>query len=205
MRFLAKAQSVILDNREYWPLTVRRVHYLLLNDPPLRHDKKPGSVYVNDKASYKALTNLLIRARLSGMCQWHPLRTAPGQYKMAAAFSTFEAFVAQETERFLIGYTRNLMRGQKIHVEIMLEKNALRTVIETVAREYCIPHHRPGFSSLSPRYDLARRFKQSGKARLVLLMLMTLTLMAMRSRHPLRGPFRDDFNIQNIHAVKGSR
>ena len=86
MRFLAKAQSVILDNREYWPLTVRRVHYLLLNDPPLRHDKKPGSVYVNDKASYKALTNLLIRARLSGMCQWHPLRTAPGQYKMAAAF-----------------------------------------------------------------------------------------------------------------------
>jgi len=31
------------------------------------------------------------------------------------------------------------MQGQKIHVEIMLEKNALRTVIETVAREYCIP------------------------------------------------------------------
>ena len=65
LQFLAKAQEVIQENREYWPLTVRRVHYLLLNDPPLRHDKKSDSVYMNDKASYKALTNLLIRARLS--------------------------------------------------------------------------------------------------------------------------------------------
>ena len=40
LQFLAKAQEVIQENGEYWPLTVRRVHYLLLNDPPLRHDKK---------------------------------------------------------------------------------------------------------------------------------------------------------------------
>ncbi len=39
LQFLAKAQQIIEENREYWPLTVRRVHYLLLNDPPLKHDK----------------------------------------------------------------------------------------------------------------------------------------------------------------------
>lgn len=203
MQFLAKAQSVILDNREYWPLTVRRVHYLLLNDPPLRHDKKPGSVYVNDKASYKALTNLLIRARLSGDVPMASIEDSTRPIQDGGGFSTFEAFVAQETERFLIGYTRNLMQGQKIHVEIMLEKNALRTVIETVAREYCIPCTTGrGFSSLSPRYDLARRFKQSGKARLVLLMLTDFDPDGDEIAASFARSLRDDFNIQNIHAVK---
>ena len=203
MQFLAKAQSVILDNREYWPLTVRRVHYLLLNDPPLRHDKKPGSVYVNDKASYKALTNLLIRARLSGDVPMASIEDSTRPIQDGGGFSTFEAFVAQETERFLIGYTRNLMQGQKIHVEIMLEKNALRTVIETVAREYCIPCTTGrGFSSLSPRYDLALRFRQSGKSRLVLLMLTDFDPDGDEIAASFARSLRDDFNIKNIHAVK---
>jgi len=203
MQFLAKAQAVILENKEYWPLTVRRVHYLLLNDPPLRHDKKPDSVYVNDKASYKALTNLLIRARLSKDVPMASIEDTTRPIQDGGGFSTFEQFVAQETERFLIGYTRNLMQGQKNHVEIMLEKNALRTVIETVAREYCIPCTTGrGFSSLSPRYDLALRFRQSGKSRLVLLMLTDFDPDGDEIAASFARSLRDDFNIKNIHAVK---
>lgn len=203
MQFLAKAQEIILENREYWPLTVRRVHYLLLNDPPLRHDKKPDSVYVNDKASYKALTNLLIRARLSKDVPMASIEDSTRPIQDGGGFSTFEQFVAQETERFLIGYTRNLMQGQKNHVEIMLEKNALRTVIETVAREYCIPCTTGrGFSSLSPRYDLAQRFRQSGKSRLVLLMLTDFDPDGDEIAASFARSLRDDFNIKNIHAVK---
>lgn len=203
MQFLAKAQEVILENREYWPLTVRRVHYLLLNDPPLRHDKKPDSGYVNDKASYKALTNLLIRARLSKDVPMASIEDTTRPIQDGGGFSTFEQFVAQETERFLSGYTRNLMQGQKNHVEIMLEKNALRTVIETVAREYCIPCTTGrGFSSLSPRYDLALRFRQSGKARLVLLMLTDFDPDGDEIAASFARSLRDDFNIQSIHAVK---
>lgn len=202
-QFLAKALEVILENREYWPLTVRRVHYLLLNDPPLRHDKKPDSVYVNDKASYKALTNLLIRARLTKDVPMASIEDSTRPIQDGGGFSTFEQFVAQETERFLVGYTRNLMQGQKNHVEIMLEKNALRTVIETVAREYCIPCTTGrGFSSLSPRYDLALRFKRSGKARLVLLMLSDFDPDGDEIAASFARSLRDDFNIQSIHAVK---
>ncbi len=32
--FLRAAKKAIDSEKEYWPLTVRRVHYLLLNDPP---------------------------------------------------------------------------------------------------------------------------------------------------------------------------
>lgn len=202
-QFLAKALAVILENREYWPLTVRRVHYLLLNDPPLRHDKKPDSAYVNDKASYKALTNLLIRARLSRDVPMASIEDTTRPIQGGGGFSTFEQFVAQETERFLVGYTRNLMQGQKNHIEIMLEKNALRTVIETVAREYCIPCTTGrGFSSLSPRYDLAQRFRQSGKAWLVLLMLTDFDPDGDEIAASFARSLRDDFSIQNIHAVK---
>lgn len=203
MQFLAKAQEVILENKEYWPLTVRRVHYLLLNDPPLRHDKKPDSVYVNDKASYKALTNLLIRARLSKDVPMAAIEDSTRPIQDGGGFSTFEQFVAQETERFLVGYTRNLMQGQTNHIEIMLEKNALRTVIESVAREYCIPCTTGrGFSSLSPRYDLARRFRQSGKQRLVLLMLTDFDPDGDEIAASFARSLRDDFGIAGIHAVK---
>ena len=203
MQFLAKAQAVIMENKEYWPLTVRRVHYLLLNDPPLRHDKKPDSVYVNDKASYKALTNLLIRARLSKDVPMASIEDSTRPIQDGGGFSTFEQFVAQETERFLEGYTRNLMQGQTNHIEIMLEKNALRTVIESVAREYCIPCTTGrGFSSLSPRYDLARRFRQSGKQRLVLLMLTDFDPDGDEIAASFARSLRDDFGIAGIHAVK---
>ena len=111
--------------------------------------------------------------------------------------------MSQETENFLIGYNRNLMQGQPHHIEIMLEKNALRTVIESVAREYCIPVTTGrGFSSLSPRHDLARRFRQSGKARLVLLMLTDFDPDGEEIAASFARSLRDDFHIQAIKAIK---
>jgi len=203
LQFLVKAQQIIEENREYWPLTVRRVHYLLLNDPPLKHDKKPDSVYANDKASYKALTNLLIRARLSKDIPMQAIEDSTRPIQEGGGFSTMEAFVKQETENFLTGYTRNLMQGQGHHIEIMLEKNALRTVIESVAREYCIPVTTGrGFSSLSPRHDLVRRFKQSGKDKLVLLMLTDFDPDGEQIAASFARSLRDDFHLKDIHAVK---
>ncbi len=203
LEFLAAVKKVIAENEEYWPLTDRRVHYLLLNDPPLRHDKKPDSRYVNDKASYKAVTNLLLRARLTGDISWQAIEDSTRPIQLGGGFATFDQFVAQETESFLTGYSRNLMQGQPHHIEIMLEKNALRTVIESVAREYCIPVTTGrGFSSLTPRYDLFKRFRQSGKSRLVLLMLTDFDPDGEEIAASFARSLRDDFGLMNIHAVK---
>jgi len=203
LQFLTKAQHIIEENREYWPLTVRRVHYLLLNDPPLKHDKKPGSAYANDKASYKALTNLLIRARLSSDVPMLSIEDSTRPIKAAYGFSTMEEFVEEETKDFLTRYSRNLMQGQPHHLEIILEKNALRTVIEKVAEEYCIPITTVrGFSSLSPRYDLFVRFKQSGKDKLVLLMLTDFDPDGDQIAASFASSMRDDFYLKDIHPVK---
>jgi len=184
-------------------LTDRRIHYLLLNDPPLRHDKKPGSRYANDKPSYKALTNLLLRARLTGDIQMASIEDSTRPIQLGGGFETFEQFVGQEMGNFLTGYTRDLMQGQTNHIEIMLEKNALRTVIQTVAQEYCVPVTTGrGYSSLVPRYELAERFRQSGKTRLVLLMLTDFDPDGEEIAASFARSLRSDFRIEGIHAMK---
>lgn len=201
-QFLQAAIDVCLENREYWPLTVRRVHYLLLNNPPLRHDKKDRR-YANDQQNYSALTDLLLRARLSGEIEMQAIEDETRPIQLGGGFSTCEQFIAQETGRYLLGYTRNLMQGQPHHIEIMLEKNALRSVIQKVAREYCIPVTTgKGFASLSPRADLAARFWRSGKAKLVLLMLTDFDPDGEQIAASFARSLRDDFGIDNIQPVK---
>lgn len=203
IQFLNAAKSVIEKNREYWPLTDRRIHYLLLNNPPLRHDKKLNSRYVNDRASYKALTNLLIRARLNDDIPMHAIEDGTRPIRLGGGFQTLEKFVLQETENFLAGYTRNLMQGQPHHIEIILEKNALRSIIESVARKYCIPVTTTrGYSSLSPRYDLVQRFLRSGKAKLILLMLTDFDPDGEQIAESFARSLRDDFGLKNVHPVK---
>ena len=203
LKFLQAVQKVVEENEEYWPLTDRRIHYLLLNDPPLRHDRKPGSRYANDKPSYKALTNLLLRARLTGDIQMASIEDSTRPIQLGGGFETFEQFVGQEMGNFLTGYTRDLMQGQTNHIEIMLEKNALRTVIQTVAQEYCVPVTTGrGYSSLVPRYELAERFRQSGKTRLVLLMLTDFDPDGEEIAASFARSLRSDFRIEGIHAMK---
>lgn len=61
--FLEAVQSIIARLEDFWPLSDRLIHYQLLNNPPLIHAAKPSSRYRNDLKSYKALSDLLTRAR----------------------------------------------------------------------------------------------------------------------------------------------
>ena len=203
LQFLEKVTQIIADNKAYWPLTDRRIHYLLLNDPPLKHDKKPDSKYENDKNSYKTLTHLLIRARLSGEISMSAIEDSTRPIQLAGGFESLEQFVGQEVTNFLNGYSRELTIGQPDHIEIMLEKNALRSVVESVAQEYCIPVTTGrGFSSLSPRYELQQRFLRSGKSRLVLLMLTDFDPDGEVIASSFARSLRDDLGLINIEAVK---
>jgi hypothetical protein len=203
IQFLNAVKAVVEENRQYWPLTDRRIHYLLLNNPPLRHDKKPNSKYANDKASYKALTNLLVRARLNGEIPMRSIEDGTRPIKLGGGFETLEQYVGQETENFLACYSRDLMQGQPHHIEIILEKNALRSIIESVARNYCIPVTTSrGYSSLSPRFDLVQRFLRSGKSKLILLMLTDFDPDGEQIAQSFARSLRDDFRLKSVHPVK---
>jgi hypothetical protein len=123
--------------------------------------------------------------------------------QLGGGFDSVEQFVAYEVEDFLLGFSRNLMLGQPHHVEIVLEKKALRTVIEEVGREFCIPVTvGGGYSSLPPRAQISSRYWGSGKSKLILLMLSDFDPDGDEIAASFARSMRDDFGIRNIHAVK---
>jgi hypothetical protein len=203
LAFLRAAQKAIESEKEYWPLTVRRVHYLLLNDPPLRHDKKPGSTYRNDLPSYKALTNLLLRARLTGDIPHAAIEDETRPVRVLTTYQAPADFIKDETERFLRYYARDLLRGQPHHIEILVEKNAIRKHVELVADEYTIPCTTGrGYSSLTPRWKMVQRFLRSGKERLILLILSDFDPDGEEIAASFPRSLRDDFGLSNVTAHK---
>ena len=203
MAFLQAAQRVIESEEKYWPLTVRRVHYLLLNDPPLRHDKKPGSTYENVIGSYKSLTSLLLRARLTGDIPHASIEDETRPISVLRTHQHPADFIKDEVNNFLWGYSRDLLRGQPNHIEILVEKNAIRRHVELVADEYRLPCTTTrGFSSLTPRLKMVQRFRRSGKARLIVLILSDFDPDGEEIAASFPRSLRDDFGLSDVMAYK---
>jgi hypothetical protein len=201
--FLEAVPKVIRGRRLYWPLTDRQIHYALLNDPPLRHAKKPGSVYRNDRKSYKDICDLITRARLAGVIPFRAIADPTRPVKTWDIHQDVGPFVRRELKVFLKGFSRDLQQSQPNHLEILGEKNTIDNIIRPVARQYCIPLTLGrGYCSLSPRGDLAQRFQESGKEQLVLLVLSDFDPEGEDIAHSFARSMRDDFGIDNITPIK---
>jgi hypothetical protein len=201
--FLSAIRAVLDDRQKFWPLTDRQVHYALLNDPPLVHASKPGSQYRNDLKSYKALCELLTRARLAGEVPMAAIDDTTRPVVICDCHRDPAPFIRQELDGFLKGYYRDLQQSQPNHIEIVGEKNTIANIIEPVALEYCIPMTLGrGYSSLPPRHKMARRFRDSGKEALVILFLSDFDPEGEDIPHSFALSMRDDFGVKNVRAVK---
>ena len=201
--FLAAIKKIIANRKKFWPLSDRQIHYALLNDPPLVHASKPGSTYRNDVKSYKALTELLTRARIVGDIPIEIIQDATRPVTLWNVYRDVQGYLHQQIEDFATTYWRDLMQSQPNHIEIIGEKNTIASIIRPVAAKYCIPVTiGRGFCSLRPRYDIAQRFYKSGKERLVLLMLSDFDPDGEEIVHSFARSLRDDFDITAIEPVK---
>jgi ParB-like nuclease domain len=200
---LCKALSAINELREYWPLTVRQVHYRLLNDPPMRHASKPESQYQNDRKSYGDLCDLLARARLSNRVPWQAIIDETRPVSGTNYYQNASEFVDRETQWFLRGYRRNLMQSQADHIELIAEKLTVQSIIKPIADQYCIPMTiGRGYCSLEPRRAIASRFASSGKDRLILLVASDLDPDGESIAESFARSIRDDFDIADVKAIK---
>jgi hypothetical protein len=201
--FLSAIQKVIKSRREFWPLSDRQIHYALLNKPPLIHASKPGSRYDNTPQSYKRLVDLLTRARLDGSIPMSAIADPTRPVSVWKCHEDIQSFIREELAGFLKGYWRDLMQSQPDHIEIVGEKNTVESIIRPVAARFCIPMTiGRGYCSLPPRNAIANRFQESGKDRLVLLILSDFDPDGEEIAHSLARSLRDDFDIENIEAVK---
>jgi hypothetical protein len=203
--FLNAIIRVLNDYREVWPLSVRQIHYYLLNDPPLKHASKPDSRYVNNKDSYKSLDELLVRARVKKIIPFQAIHDPTRPVVTWALHREVGAFVRDQLGGFLKGYYRDLQQSQPNHLEIIGEKNTIASIIRPVAAEYCIPYTLGrGYSSLPPRLAMRERFLRSGKEILVLVVVSDFDPEGEDVGPSFMKSMRDDFGIKNIILIKAA-
>lgn len=201
--FLQAIGAIIERLQEFWPLSDRQIHYQLLNSPPLIHASKPGSVYRNTIQSYKALVDLLTRARLVGRVPWAAIADETRPVSVWNVHRDPQTFIEHELNEMLTDYWRDLMQSQPNHVEIIGEKNTIAPIIQPVAAQYCIPMTiGRGFCSLPPRHAMAQRFRASGRQRLIVLILSDFDPDGqMIAQSFIRSMIRD-FGIGQIEGIK---
>lgn len=188
--------------RRFWPVSVRKVHYDLLNDPPLCHASKPNSVYRNDKGSWEKCIDICARGRLEGNIPWEAIGDETRPVVTWSVHQDPRTFMRREIDRFGKGYWRALQQSQPHHIEILGEKNTLIPILKPVAMEYCIPLTTGrGFCSLPPRKAMAQRFEESGKDDLVLLIVSDFDPAGETIAESFARSMRDDFDL-DVHPVK---
>lgn len=176
--FLEAVQGVVQKMSSYWPLSIRQIHYQLLNSKPLVNKPKRASGnmerhrYRNDKKSYQALVRLCKDARYGGALPMHCIDDPTRPQIEPRGRTSVSNFISESVERFLLGYNRHLSASQPHHVEVFGEKNTLRNILEPVCRKYFVPLTLGrGFCSIPVWRDMEERWRDSGKAKMVLLIV----------------------------------
>jgi hypothetical protein len=201
--FLEAVKRIVFAQEDFWPLSDRLIHYDVLNDPPLRHASKPGSRYKNDRKSYQDLTDLVTRARLCGEIPFDSIADPTREVCCWDVARDVGGFIRDSLNDFLKGYYRDLMQSQPNHVEIVGEKNTIESSIRPVAMEFCIPYTLGrGYCSLDPRHKMVRRFKASGRSKLIVLVLSDFDPEGDDIPNAFAKSIRDDFGVKDVLAQK---
>jgi len=203
--FLRAAIKVIDDLKIFWPLSVRLVHYKLLNNPPLRHTKKPDSVYDNTLHSYRDLDDLLVRARLFRRVPMSAIDDETRPCETWPVDRSTQPFITQSLNNFLRNYWRDLLQSQPAHIEVVCEKMSMASVIKAVCMEFVIPYTiGRGYCCLPRRAQMVERFKKSGKDKLIVLMLSDHDPDGKVIASSFARTLRDDFGITNIEPIQAA-
>lgn len=138
----------IVDTYEQkgYKLTLRQLHYQLVS-----HDLS----YVNHQTAYKKLGTILDDCRYAGVIDWDNIVDRGRQLK----YPYFEYNVKSALERTADSYRLERQQGQKNHIEVWTEKDALTEIFERVTYPYgvglCV---NKGYTSSSAIYKAYERF-----------------------------------------------
>ncbi|MEO5721660.1 MAG: ParB/RepB/Spo0J family partition protein [Chthoniobacterales bacterium] len=199
---LEACQRVIEDLRDYWPLSIRQIHYALLNDPPPIHAAK-AKLYRNDHSSYQALVKLLTQARHAGLIRYDVIGDGTRPIYTYNTHSDVKSYYYGQLKVILTDYFRDLQRGQPHHLELVAEKLTLSSIIYPVAEEFCIPLTiGRGQCSTAPLHAIAQRYIKSRKESLIVLLMSDCDPDGDAIAHSVASRLKHDFKIENVEGIK---
>jgi hypothetical protein len=200
---LDAAVMVIDQYEDYWPLTLRQIHYRLLGRFVLRHTKKPKSVYVNTEQCYKDLSNLLTRARLAGEVPWESMHDPTRPRTAWLKWDSAGPYVREQLDGFLLGYRRELLQSQPAYLELVVEKITVQDIAERAAGYFQVPVGvGRGYTSVTSLEETARRFRRSNKDQFVLLIAGDFDPEGENICQTWAACLRDEHGIDDLTVAK---
>ncbi len=196
-------KKVVFEDRvDYWPLSVRAVHYALLNYEFLRNIPRKLP-YKNDDDSYDKTSDLLTRLRLDGAIPWKAFDDPTRPLKEHHPFSDVREYVRMEVEYLFTGYWRDLLQTQPHYIEVLCEKNTIYHMVLRVTDKYQIwTASGRGFNSIDPWHDLYERYQASGKQRLIVIVLSDFDPEGEMIAQVGGRTLRDDFGVEDFTIIK---
>lgn len=195
--FLDAAVAVVNSLKSYWPLSVRQIHYRLLNTVVLKNANDPKSRYANDLKSYKDLCEILARGRLAGNLPMESISDDTRPFTQWNTHRNPESFITSEIKKLFLGYWRDLLQSQPNQIELVGEKLTVEKILKRAAAEYCVSVSiGKGYAPLDVRHKMVQRFKKSGKEKLVILYVSDFDPEGRDMPTAFARSLRDDFGIE---------
>jgi hypothetical protein len=159
---LEQVQEILQEYRNYLPLTIRQVFYILVGN----------YYYPKDERAYERLCTYLNRARRAGIIEFNDLRDDGISVIRSDHYAGANDFYAR-IKQMGQGYKRDKLANQNVDVGLFCEAAGMMPQLHRVADKYSIPVYScSGFDSLTAKYELARsiteEFTYEGKSTVVL-------------------------------------
>jgi hypothetical protein len=194
--------DVIYQYEDFWPLTVRQIHYRLLTRNVFRNTKT-GLRYTNTQQSYKDLSDLLTRARHGGRVPWESIHDPTRPRCDWRQWDNVAPYMREQLDSFLGDYRRNLIQSQPAHIELMVEKITVQDIAERAAGPFQIPVGvGRGYTSVTSLWETGERFHDSGKDHFILLIAGDLDPEGENICQTWDAQLRDEHRIESLEVVK---
>lgn len=130
-------------------LTLRQLYYQLVS----------RDVIPNKQAEYSKLSILLKEGRMGGIVDWDAIEDRLRQIYVPASWDSPKDILDVVVKQFKLPR----QEGQKIYLEVWVEKDALSGVLKRITSKYHVPILvNRGYSSASAMYDAFMRFVSDG-------------------------------------------
>lgn len=131
---------------QHLSLTLRQLYYQLVS----------RDIISNKVEEYNRLGDVVSRGRRGGLLEWGAIEDRIRQPRVPQEFESLEDLLRVATS----AYKLPRMKGQRFHVELWVEKDALAGVLAPIASEYHIPLMvNRGYSSTSAMKEAGERIR----------------------------------------------
>lgn len=188
--------DTVLEHKADWPMSDRRIFYLLLNSPGLLRNDVKEIPFANTPECYNDLTNMLTRMRLDDSIPFDCIADETRPVVEWGTHRSVGTFADEQLEGLFSGYWRDLQQSQPNQIELLVEKNTAAGSLKEVTAKYTVPMTSGrGYSSLPPRKAMVDRFRESGRERLIVVVASDFDPEGEDIPNAFGVSLRDDFGI----------